>query len=61
MPAVFDLADPKPNAALGGMHRRPNATVFVTGATKLHANPAEARGPFAVDERRQVNNSSAGA
>ena len=37
MPAVFDPATQKPSAAIGGMHRRPNATVFMTGATKLAA------------------------
>ena len=34
MPGVFDPADEKTSVALGGMHRRPNATVIVKRATK---------------------------
>ena len=38
MPTVFDPADQKPNAVPGGMHRRPNAAVFMTRAIS-HVRP----------------------
>ncbi len=39
MPGVFDPSWTTPSAAHGGMHRRPNAAVFMTRTTRVGKVP----------------------